>query len=240
MNKICGIYKITSPSGKIYIGQSVNILSRKSRYVNLQCEQQIKIYRSILKYGWVAHTFEIIHECNRNELNNWERHFIILFNTFNSEHGLNLTNGGDSASREISEETRIKMRKSLLGNKRTLNYKYDEVRKREIHKRIQNKKKGYSHSEETRQKISKSHMGIKNSNESIEKMKRTKAERIYNSRAGNYEIYNQNDELIHKFNGDFRKTLENLKIPYKSFSKTYKFNRKIKKGNYIGWYAIKL
>jgi len=28
MVKICGIYKITSPTGKIYIGQSVDIMRR--------------------------------------------------------------------------------------------------------------------------------------------------------------------------------------------------------------------
>lgn len=113
MEKICGIYKITSPSGKIYIGQSVNILSRKSRYVNLHCEKQLKIYRLIIKHGWDAHKFEIIHECSRDMLNELERYYIKLFDTFGTEHGLNLTNGGDSASREISEETREKMKKSL-------------------------------------------------------------------------------------------------------------------------------
>jgi len=240
MNKICGIYKITSPSGKIYVGQSVNILSRKSSYVNLHCESQSKIHRSINKYGWDVHKFEIIHECSRDKLNEMERYYIKLFDTFNTKHGLNLTSGGDSASREISDETREKMKKSLIGNTRTLNYKYPEDRKCEIHKRIQIAKKDYIVSEETKEKISKSHMGIKSSKESIEKAKQTKRDRIYKSRAGNYEIYNQNNELIHKFNGDFRRTMEKLGIPYTSFSRTYRFNGKIKKGNYIGWYAIKL
>jgi methionyl-tRNA synthetase len=95
-------------------------------------------------------------------------------------------------------------------------------------------------SEETKEKISKSRMGIVYGNDIIEKTKKTKRNRTYESRAGSYEIYNQNNELIHKFRGDFRKTLENLNIPYKSFNRTHNFNRKIKKGNYIGWYAIKL
>ena len=132
MNKICGIYKITSPNGGIYIGQSVNILSRKSRYVNILCKGQSRVYRSLMKYGWETHTFEIIHECDRDELNELERYYIKLYDTFNTKHGLNLTNGGDSASREISEETRTKMKNSLMGNTRTLNYKYPEDRKREI------------------------------------------------------------------------------------------------------------
>jgi len=240
MNKICGIYKITSPNGGIYIGQSVNILSRKSRYVNILCEGQSRVYRSLMKYGWEMHTFEIIHECDRDELNELERYYIKLYDTFNTKHGLNLTNGGDSASREISEETRTKMKNSLMGNTRTLNYKYPEDRKREIHERIQNAKRGYRHSDETKEKISKSHMGMKSSDESIEKCKETKRNRTYESRAGNYEIYNQNDELMYKFNGDFRRTLENLNIPYRGFSRTYRFNNKLKRGNYMGWYAVKL
>jgi len=240
MDKICGIYKITSPTGGIYIGQSVNILSRKSRYVNMLCKKQTRIYRSLMKYGWEMHTFEIIHQCNRNELNELERYYIKFYNSFNTEHGMNLTNGGDSASREISEETRKKMKNSLLGNTRTLNYKYPEDKKREIHERIQNAKKGYKHSNETKEKISKSHMGIKPTKESIEKCKQTKRNRIYESRAGNYEIYDQNDKLIYKFCGDFRRTLEKLNMPCKGLTNSIKFNRKIKKGNYVGWYAIKL
>jgi hypothetical protein len=99
----------------------------------------------------------------------------------------------------------------------------------------------YKCSEETKQKISKSRIGIIHNNEIIEKIKETKRNRVYKSRAGNYEIYNQKGELIYKFNGDFRRILEEeLKIPYKSFNMSHKFNRKIKKGNYVGWYTIKL
>ena len=42
MNKICGIYKITSPTGKIYIGQSANIKSRITNYKNARCKCQQK------------------------------------------------------------------------------------------------------------------------------------------------------------------------------------------------------
>jgi len=55
-----GIYKITSPSGKIYIGQSTNIEKRVSRYKKLSCEKQVKLYSSLKKYGWDSHKFEII------------------------------------------------------------------------------------------------------------------------------------------------------------------------------------
>jgi len=84
-----GIYKITSPNGKIYIGQSINIEKRIIRYRNLHCKSQPKIYNSIRKYGWNKHLFEILLECEINELNDKERYFQDLFNAI--ENGMNCT-----------------------------------------------------------------------------------------------------------------------------------------------------
>lgn len=50
-NKIIGIYKITSPNNRIYIGQSRNIKRRLYRYSRLECKEQPILYRSLLKYG---------------------------------------------------------------------------------------------------------------------------------------------------------------------------------------------
>jgi group I intron endonuclease len=63
-NGITGIYKITSPSGKVYIGKSKNILSRYYKYFHLRCEGQRKIYGSLKKYGPENHIFDIIEECD--------------------------------------------------------------------------------------------------------------------------------------------------------------------------------
>ena len=60
--KRCGIYKITSPTGRVYIGQSYSLNKRKSNYKNLHNKSQRIVYNSILKYGWENHRFEIIHE----------------------------------------------------------------------------------------------------------------------------------------------------------------------------------
>lgn len=51
MNK-CGIYMITSPSGKSYIGRSLNLKERLNKYKNLLCSEQQGVYHAILKYGW--------------------------------------------------------------------------------------------------------------------------------------------------------------------------------------------
>src|SRR2546423_15127104 len=109
MKKICGIYKITSPSGKIYIGQSINIMARMYRYKEGHCKEQTALHRSIKKYGWGNHIFEIIHECVREKLNELEKYYIQLFQTFNSKNGLNLQNGGN-ASIELSDSTRERRR----------------------------------------------------------------------------------------------------------------------------------
>ena len=74
MNKICGIYKITSPSGKIYIGQSKDIRRRMQYYNRLNCKNQTKLYNSLLKYGWENHLFEILIECSELELNYLEKY----------------------------------------------------------------------------------------------------------------------------------------------------------------------
>ena len=56
-----GIYKITSPSGKVYVGQSVNIERRLKEYKILKCKKQVKLYNSFIKYGFENHKIEIDH-----------------------------------------------------------------------------------------------------------------------------------------------------------------------------------
>lgn len=59
-----GIYKITSPSGKVYIGSAFNINKRWNVYKGLHCKQQPKLYNSLIKYGIKNHIFEIVEECS--------------------------------------------------------------------------------------------------------------------------------------------------------------------------------
>jgi group I intron endonuclease len=68
-----GIYRIISPSSKIYIGQSINIEKRKSQYIGLNksCIGP-KLYNSLIKYGWEAHIHEILEECSIEYLNERE------------------------------------------------------------------------------------------------------------------------------------------------------------------------
>jgi hypothetical protein len=75
-----GIYKITSPSGKVYIGQSTDINRRKTYYYGLHCKRQPKLYKSLVKYSFENHQFDIIEECNTNQLDEreiyWKQYYL--------------------------------------------------------------------------------------------------------------------------------------------------------------------
>jgi len=76
-----GIYKITSPSGKIYIGQSTNIHEREKHYKRITpVKGQTKIFNSLNKHGWDKHIFEIIEECSIDKLDEretyWKQHYL--------------------------------------------------------------------------------------------------------------------------------------------------------------------
>lgn len=49
--KVCGIYCLTSPSGKKYIGQSMNIKRRLTQYKRGENRNQSKIHAAINKYN---------------------------------------------------------------------------------------------------------------------------------------------------------------------------------------------
>ncbi|MEK6881427.1 MAG: GIY-YIG nuclease family protein [Nanoarchaeota archaeon] len=92
---LCGIYKITSPTGCIYIGRSKNILSRWRYYKRLKFKGQFRIYNSIKKHRWENHKKEIVVLCDESKLSELEIYYIKLFNCFNTPYGMNLTSGGD-------------------------------------------------------------------------------------------------------------------------------------------------
>lgn len=104
----CGIYKITSPSGKIYIGSSINIKRRFSDYKRLRCKSQSKLYSSFLKYGVDKHLFEVICICEKIDLYKNERALGLEFDVL-SKDGLNLQLPSYGELPPItSDETRLK------------------------------------------------------------------------------------------------------------------------------------
>ncbi|MCC7514541.1 MAG: GIY-YIG nuclease family protein [Bacteroidia bacterium] len=106
-----GIYKITNPKNKIYIGQSLHIEVRFRDYKRLDCKNQIRLFNSLKKHGVEKHKFEIITECTIDEMNDLERYYQDLYSA-NGRNGLNciLTKTKDRSGCH-SEETKAKLRK---------------------------------------------------------------------------------------------------------------------------------
>lgn len=105
-----GVYKITSPSGKIYIGSSSDIEQRFYNYRRLHCGSQRRLYYSFLKYGVENHKFEIIEECTPENVLERELFYGNLYNVLDSKRGLNcrLPKNGEAYT-YMSEETKKKI-----------------------------------------------------------------------------------------------------------------------------------
>lgn len=106
-----GIYKITSPTKKVYIGKSINIERRFKNYKRLACKTQPILYKSLKKYGAENHKFEIVCECIESELNNLERYYQDLYSVIN-KNGMNciltITDENKSKNFFIKREKRKK------------------------------------------------------------------------------------------------------------------------------------
>jgi len=107
-----GIYKITNPSGKVYIGQSIDIEKRFKGYKSEKCTaytNQIRLKNSMLKHGWENHIFEVVCECEIGDLNKLERKYQDEYNVVGPQ-GLNcLLTKTDELPHIFSLESRKKM-----------------------------------------------------------------------------------------------------------------------------------
>ncbi len=148
-----GIYKITSPSGKIYIGQSTNINRRWQEHKRLSFKFETKLKNSLVKYGIDNHIFDIIEECEIGKLNDRESHWQDYYNSVHK--GLNCfrTKSSDKSG-YLCEESRKKISKSRKANP-NVNDKLKGIPLSEEHKlKIGLGNKGKTKTEEAKQKIS--------------------------------------------------------------------------------------
>ena len=118
------IYKYTSPSGKCYIGQTLNERERKYKFYNLnQSYGSAKINNARKKYGPNNFSYEVLFEYeseSKNEITEilGERE-IFYINKYNSVNdGYNYQSGGKNKTNIISKESRrkaaIKVSKPVL------------------------------------------------------------------------------------------------------------------------------
>lgn len=155
MSNITGIYKITSPSKRIYIGQAVNIERRFKEYKNIKKSKlQLKLNRSFNKYGIETHIFEIIEECDFESLNNRERYWQDFYNVLDGGLNCKLVNSSNRTG-VLNEETKLKISIANTG----------KIHSKEVRSKMGLKNLGKKASEETRCKMSKYRTGRKLSKE---------------------------------------------------------------------------
>lgn len=121
------IYKITSPSGKIYIGQTLNARRRFLDYKSKSARSQPGLNNSIKKYGWDKHLFEIIHELPNDVtqvvLNQYECLYMELYKSCGSRL-LNVKEGGsngrnsDESIKKANDKWKIWYQNNPEGNKK--------------------------------------------------------------------------------------------------------------------------
>lgn len=177
-----GIYRIESPTGRNYIGQSCNIEKRFSQYRTISSvKPQKKLYYSFIKYGIEKHKFNIICECKLEDLEKTERHYIRIFNSVKS--GLNITNGGKKLygennpfyGKNHSKETKEKISVINKGNESfkghfhsdktksiLREYRINQTFSEEAILKMKNAWLGKKHKPETLIKMSQAHSGVNN------------------------------------------------------------------------------
>lgn len=188
-DKICGVYKITSPVGGIYVGHSRDIKARKKSYETRCHPGQRKLYNSIKKYGWESHSFQIIDTYPPDWLNNMEVYWIFKYRSFETDNGLNLTCGGFY---EIpGEETRDLRRRLVSGSNNPMHGKKpteeSNEKRRKAHalivettrERSRRTSTGRVFSLESRKKKSKALMGHSVSDNARKKIGEANSKKVY-------------------------------------------------------------
>lgn len=115
----CGIYRFIFPSGKSYVGQSVNIKRRFREHKrcctnskNKASQVNTKFYNAARKYGFDSMQFEILEVCDRSLLSEKERSWIKILNSV--DNGYNSTDGGEGGFTRVGE-TKKKLREAFNG-----------------------------------------------------------------------------------------------------------------------------
>lgn len=197
-----GIYKITSPTNRIYVGQSIEIETRWSSHTSksVYLKSKYPLYNSFRKYGIDTHLFEILEICDESQLNERERYWQDLFDVLS--YGLNqrLTTTSDNSGKlstshkkKISESMRGKnswcvgvsrtdeTKKRISETKRKNPYVFTEEQKKQMSESSKGQipwNIGVSCSDETKLKIGKANKGYIHTKESIEKIRLSSIGRV--------------------------------------------------------------
>lgn len=104
------IYKYTSPSNKVYIGQTINESKRKNTHKNAEFNNDCRLpyfYNAIRKYGFNNFKYEVIEriyfsleerDSIYEKLNSLEEYYISFYKSNDLNFGYNITKGGNNVS----------------------------------------------------------------------------------------------------------------------------------------------
>jgi len=174
------IYKITNPSGKIYIGKTTDILRRYNNHLSTKNKKQSLINNSINKYGLENHDFMIMDSVPFENLSNAEQFYIAICKSYRGENinGMNLTIGGDGTQGyKMSNATKSKIAKKAIGRVATkeTKEKLSAINKNKIvseetkHKMSESNRARWTNIE-FREKMLRVHVGRKRSAETCKKI----------------------------------------------------------------------
>lgn len=99
-----GIYKWTSPSGKVYIGLANDLKRRKKEFLTNPFNYVYTTYNSAIdnarrKYpDFTQWKYEVLEYCDKKDLSRLEIEYIAKYNSTDKEIGYNLTIGGDGSN----------------------------------------------------------------------------------------------------------------------------------------------
>lgn len=172
----CGIYKITSPSERVYIGQSKDLTRRFKDYLTIsKSKNQVLLNSSFKKYGVENHTFEIIEECPLEDLNCRERYWQDFYDVLNG--GLNcILTDTDALPKILSEDTKKRISENLIGRFSGENHPLFGIScSEETKKRISVANKGRIVTQEVKDKTSNTLLGRKLSQEWKDNIRKSKS-----------------------------------------------------------------
>lgn len=181
MNKVAGIYRITSPSGAIYVGQSWDIHRRWREYRSekfLQCGKQPKLINSFRKYGVQSHTFQVVITARpsdtQEDMNGLER-FVLDEYKIEFFRILNIREAGGNG--RPSSDSIAKM----VATRRANGSYVASPELREKFSRARQGRKGTPHTEETKRLLSEMSRGRKPSEAAKERNRQSQLGRKHSA-----------------------------------------------------------
>lgn len=159
-----GIYLITSPSGRAYIGQTRNFKRRIKNYRNLRNSGQPLLFNSFNKYGFDSHEIKIIHELpvdvTQDVLNKYEEYYLDAYRSAGFRM-MNVRGAGSNGA--ISESTKKKISIANTGKLKGVKQSEDHKRKRSLSMLGKTIWLGKKHKEESKIKTRNALMGVEKS-----------------------------------------------------------------------------